>query len=76
MFGDTTMLGFSSTRSGTEMAAGGGLAFEHGVNRFQVQTADGPVEVLGKYLAVWRKQADGWKVAALAITNDAPMKTQ
>lgn len=68
---DSTNLGFSSTRSGIEMASGGGMASEHGVNHFQVQGPNGPTEMLGKYLAVWRKQADGWKVAALAVTNDA-----
>jgi len=70
-FNDSTLLGLSSTRSGVEMAPGGGMAFEHGVNRFQVQGPNGPTEMLGKYLAVWRKQADGWKVAAIAATNDA-----
>lgn len=69
---DSTMLGFSSTRSGIEMASGGGMAFEHGINRFQVQGPDGPTEVLGKYIAVWRMQPDGWKIAALAATYNAP----
>jgi ketosteroid isomerase-like protein len=69
---DSTILSFSGTRSGLEMAPGGGMALDHGINRFQVQGPNGPTEVLGKYIAVWRKQADGWKVAAVAATNDAP----
>ena len=72
LFGDTTMVAFSTERSAMELASGGGLAFEHGVNRFQVKGPDGPTEALGKYLLVWRKQADGWRIAALAATNDTP----
>lgn len=71
-FGDTTMLGFEGTTTDVEVAAGGGLAWEHGVNRFQVKGPDGPVEAVGKYLVVWRKSEMGWKIAALAVTNDAP----
>jgi ketosteroid isomerase-like protein len=75
MFGDTTMLGFSGERSSLVVASGGDMAWERGVNRFQVRGPDDPIERLGKYLLVWRKSPDGWRIAALAVTNDAPMST-
>lgn len=72
MFGDTTLLGFTSTRTGIELAAGGALALEHGLNHFRVQGPDGPMTNEGKYLLVWRKGDDGWKIAALAVTDNVP----
>ncbi len=57
-----------------EVAASGDLAWEQGINRLTRRGASGPELEVGKYLAVWRKEAGAWKIAAIAVTADgAPL---
>jgi ketosteroid isomerase-like protein len=63
---------FEGTTTAISVASGGDMAWEHGVNRFVMNAPNGPQTVMGKYLAVWGKHDGAWKVAALAISNDAP----
>jgi len=53
-------------------AAGGDLAYEYGINRFVFETPEGSLEVLGKYLSVWKKIEGDWFIVAIAASNDAP----
>ena len=52
----------------------GDLGYTVGTHEVTVHDAAGsPVSVTGKYLAVWRKQADGaWKIAADISNTTAP----
>jgi len=58
--------GLSFTTTGVEVARSGDIAWEHGT--YEMSTADKKGKVStekGKYVTVWKKQADGsWKVAA------------
>jgi uncharacterized protein (TIGR02246 family) len=52
----------------------GDLAWETGTNRLTVQAGDAPpVTRTGRYLAVWRRQADGvWRIRVEAVIPDPP----
>ena len=63
---------FEGTTTDIVPTASGELAYEYGINRFVFETPDGPVEDLGKYLAVWKKIEGEWYVAAIAFSSDAP----
>ena len=62
---------FSGSSSHMEMAAGGDLAYEYGVNRMVLAGEDGDLLDMGKYLAIWKKIDGEWMVAALSFTSDA-----
>ncbi len=68
-------LEFEGTATKIVPAASGDLAYEHGVNRFVFDTPDGPLEDMGKYLAVWKKIDGEWFVAAIAVSGNAPPAT-
>jgi len=36
------------------------------------ETPEGSLEVLGKYLSVWKKIEGDWFIVAIAASNDAP----
>jgi len=63
---------FESTTTAVHVAPSGDVAWEHGVNRMVYSTPEGSMLDMGKYLAVWEKQAGAWKIVALAATSDAP----
>jgi ketosteroid isomerase-like protein len=63
---------FEGTTTAIHVGSGGDMAWEYGVNRFVVNTADGPQTVMGKYLGIWAKRDGAWKAIALAFSNDAP----
>lgn len=68
----STTAEFEGTTTDIVAAASGDLAYEYGINRFVFETPDGPVEVLGKYLGVWKRIEGEWYIAAIAASNDAP----
>jgi len=55
-----------------EVGGGGDLGYTIGTYQIGFDGQDGqPVEIVGKYLTVWRKQSDGtWKVAADMFNPD------
>lgn len=53
-----------------EVAASGDLAAETGAFAFTLDTPEGPKGDFGKYIVVWRKSEDGWKIAADIINSD------
>jgi len=57
--------------TGVEVARSGDLAYEYGTYDFASKDKKGKtIDVKGKYVTVWKKQADGsWKVAA-DISNE------
>ena len=70
MFG--ALKSFKSTTTHITVAASGDLAWEHGVNELVFTGPNGDVPDKGKYLAIWKKVNDEWKVAALSFTTDTP----
>ena len=63
---------FNFTNTSVEVARSGDLAWEHGVYQFTGSDKKGkPVTEKGKYLTVWKKQADGsWKAVADMDNSD------
>ncbi len=60
--------------SSAHVSEGGDLGYTLGTYEMTLDDPDSnPTSVLGKYLTVWRKQADGqWKVTADTFNEDAP----
>lgn len=58
----------------TELEAGGKVAYEVGTYTMSFSMAGAPMSDKGKYVAVWRQQADGsWKVRAETWNSDMPL---
>jgi uncharacterized protein (TIGR02246 family) len=55
-----------------EGARSGELAYEVGTYALSFDSGSGRVEDRGKYIVVWRKEQDGWKIAADMINSDLP----
>jgi ketosteroid isomerase-like protein len=68
----STVADFEGTTTKISVAASGDMAYKYGINRFWIESPNGRVELLGKYLAAWKKIEGEWYVAALAFSNDAP----
>jgi ketosteroid isomerase-like protein len=64
---------YSSTTSHVTVSRAADLAFEYGVNRTVVESSQGDVVDMSKYLLVWKKLNDNWYIAALSFTSDAPV---
>ena len=60
--------------SSAHVSEGGDLGYTLGTYEMTLDDPDGnPATVVGKYLTVWRQQADGqWKVTADIFNEDAP----
>jgi len=69
-----TPAGLTWTPKFADVSASGELGYTYGTWQWQGAARDGkPVMRTGKYLTVWRKQADGsWKVVADIGNNDRP----
>ena len=64
----------SWSATGSVVSRAGDLGYTIGTFELTVNDAGGnPVTTVGKYVTVWRKQADGqWKVVADIFNRDAP----
>ncbi len=56
------------------ISTSGDMAYDIGGNYTLFDTPDGKIRSEGKYLAVWRKIEDNWKVVALSFSGNAPAK--
>lgn len=58
-----------------EAASSGDMGYSIGTYEMSMNDPDGnPMKDKGKYLAVWKKQADGsWKVATESFNSDLPL---
>lgn len=65
--------GLTLATTGVEVARSGDMAYEYGTYDFATEDKKGKiVDEKGKYVVVWKKQADGsWKVAADIDNRDA-----
>lgn len=66
---------FDATTTHLEVFASGDVGYEYGVNRMTLNTPDGEMLDVAKYLAIWKKVDGEWYVAALAFNSDAPAPT-
>ena len=56
------------------VSTSGDMAYDIGKNYFLLDTPDGEIQSEGKYLAVWRRIDDKWKVVAISWSGNAPAK--
>jgi ketosteroid isomerase-like protein len=73
------MPGFSVTwsPSAADVGSGGDLGYTMGTYEINVESPEGPVTIIGKYLTIWKKQADGtWMVTADMFNADGPPTPQ
>ena len=56
------------------VSTSGDMAYDIGKNYILLDTPDGVIRSEGKYLAVWRKIDDNWKVVAISWSGNAPAK--
>jgi ketosteroid isomerase-like protein len=68
----------SWSATGAVVSRAGDLGYTIGTFELTVNDAEGnPVTTVGKYVTVWRKQADGqWKVVADIFNRDAPAPSE
>ena len=69
------MPGFSVTWApdAADVGSGGDLGFTRGSYEMTVDSPEGPVAINGKYLTIWKKQADGtWMVTADMFNANGP----
>ncbi len=55
-----------------EVAVSGDLAYDRGTYELSMDTPQGRISDHGKYMAVWKKTAEGWKVVADIMNSDLP----
>jgi ketosteroid isomerase-like protein len=65
---------FRSEAGEIVVSSSGDMAYETGTNYMTVESpGGGTTSVTSKFLAVWKRSADGqWRVAAFSLTNNAP----
>lgn len=56
-----------------EVAASGDMAWDRGTYHFVMETPEGTVEDIGKYLMVWKKINGEWLVIAECGNSDMPL---
>ena len=69
-----TLVSMDSKSTENIVASSGDMAYDTGWNLFVFKGPDGNIEVKGKYLAVLKKVDSEWKIAAIAFSNDQPLK--
>ena len=72
ILGDMSAMSWKATR--VEVAGSGELGYVTGTYEMTIKNEKGaPINDCGKYLEVWKKQADGsWKCAADMFSSDVP----
>jgi ketosteroid isomerase-like protein len=56
-----------------EVSASGDLAWDRGTFHSVMETPEGTVEDVGKYLMIWKKMDGEWKVVAECGNSDLPV---
>ena len=56
-----------------EVAVSGDLAYDRGTYRFAMETPNGRVEDIGKYLMIWKRIDGEWKVVVDISNSDQPL---
>jgi len=56
-----------------DVGSGGDLGYTRGTYEINMDGPDGPITIIGKYITIWKKQADGtWMVTQDMFNQDAP----
>lgn len=56
-----------------DVGSGGDLGYTRGTYEMTMDGPDGPMTIVGKYLTIWKKRADGtWMMTADMFNADAP----
>jgi ketosteroid isomerase-like protein len=58
--------------SGTRVSASGDVAYSTGRTTNEFRGAGGPVSYAGKYVLVWERLADDWRVVLYAVSSNQP----
>ena len=74
-FGSGMLKSFEASITHLEVAPSGDIGYEYGVNRFVLNTPDGEMPDVGKYLAIWKKVDGQWYAAVVCFNSDAPAPT-
>ncbi len=74
-FGSGAVKSFEASITKLEVAASGDIGYEYGVNRFTLNTPQGEMLDVGKYVAIWRKVDGQWYAAVVAFNSDAAAPT-
>jgi ketosteroid isomerase-like protein len=61
--------------SGMHVSAGGDMAYSTGRTANEFRGAEGPVSYAGKYVLVWKRVADDWRVVLYAVSGNQPAAT-
>jgi uncharacterized protein (TIGR02246 family) len=69
-------LTYNFTPEVIEVAASGDLAYDRGTYRLAMDSPQGHVEDKGKYVAVWKKIGNDWKVVVDIMNSDIPLGTR
>ena len=74
-FSDTTVLynTFTATIDTIEISASGDLAYARGTGRLSINTPNGPVEEVDKWIDIWKKINGEWKVIVNIWNSDKPL---
>jgi ketosteroid isomerase-like protein len=58
--------------SATRVSASGDMAYSTGRTTNEFRGADGPISYAGKYVLVWERREDDWRVVLYAISANQP----
>jgi uncharacterized protein (TIGR02246 family) len=64
---------FGGEPTKVEVSAAGDMAYLVGNNYLTLATPAGPVTDTGKYMAVFRKTSEGWRIAAVSSSSNKPV---
>ena len=64
---------FGGEPTKVEVSAAGDMAYLVGNNYLTLATPAGPVTDTGKYMAVFKKTSEGWRVAAVSYSSNKPV---
>jgi len=73
-FSDTTIMfdTYSTTVDTVEISVSGEIAFNRGTDRYIKKTPNGPVEVIGKWINIWKKVDGRWQCVVEMWNSDKP----
>ena len=73
-FSDTTIIfdSYSTAVDTVEISTLGEMAFNRGRDRYVKKTPDGPVEVIGKWINIWKKIDGRWLCVVEIWNSDKP----
>ena len=62
---------FEATAETVRVSAAGDMAYEVGAAKNTFKGGQGPVEYAGKYVTVWVKEQNSWRIAAYSVSSNS-----